>query len=86
MKTVTILQNDAGQRLDKFLLKLMPDMPKSLLYKLIRKKDIKHNGKRCKGTEILEEGDVLSLYVKDEFFKTETRRITAKASGNLQIC
>ncbi len=86
MRTITIGRNDAGQRLDKFLCKLMPDMPKSLLYKLIRKKDIKHNGKRCKGTEILEEGDVLSLYVKDEFFKTETRRITPKASGNLQIC
>lgn len=83
MRTITILQNDAGQRLDKFLLKLMPEMPKSLLYKLIRKKDIKYNGARCKGMEILQCGDVLTLYVKDEFFHSGTKQIVSAASGRI---
>ena len=47
MKTITIGTNDAGQRLDKFLIKTFPNLPKSMLYKSIRKKDIKCNGKRC---------------------------------------
>ncbi len=83
MRTVTILQNDAGQRLDKFLLKLMPDMPKGMLYKLIRKKDIKYNGARCKGMEILQCGDVLTLYVKEEFFQTGKKALPSAASGNI---
>ncbi len=85
MRTVTIGQNDAGQRLDKFLMKLMPEMPKGLLYKLIRKKDIKYNGARCKGMEILQKDDVLTLYVKDEFFYTKTSVSFSAASGKLHV-
>ncbi|MBQ7013714.1 MAG: RluA family pseudouridine synthase [Oscillospiraceae bacterium] len=68
MRTITIGPNDAGQRLDKFMQKLIPDMPKGLLYKLIRKKRIKYNGARCKGMEQLQSGDTLSLYISDDFF------------------
>ncbi len=85
MRTITIGQNDAGQRLDKFLMKLLPNMPKSLLYKLIRKKDIRRNGVRCKETEILQKDDVLTLYVKDEFFKTETTHSFYGATGKLRV-
>lgn len=84
MRTITVKQNDAGQRLDKFLMKLMPDMPKGLLYKLIRKKDIKLNGARCKGMEILQKDDVLALYVKDEFFKEKQQHFSG-AAGRLDI-
>ncbi|MBR6617540.1 MAG: RluA family pseudouridine synthase [Oscillospiraceae bacterium] len=85
MRTITIGINDAGQRLDKFLMKLLPDMPKSLLYKLIRKKDIRCNGTRCKGTEILEKDDILTLYIKDEFFKSETSHTFSRASGKIRV-
>ncbi len=84
MRTITIGHNDAGQRLDKFLMKLMPDMPKGMLYKLIRKKDIKYNGARCKGMEILQKDDVLTLYVKDEFFKKGSAHSFSVASGTIQ--
>ena len=47
MKTIVIQPNDANQRLDKFLTKSFPNLPQSMLYKSIRKKDIKCNGKRC---------------------------------------
>ena len=57
MKTITIGTNDAGQRLDKFLIKTFPNLPKSMLYKSIRKKDIKCNGKRCEISTHLQVND-----------------------------
>ena len=58
MKSVTVNTNDASQRLDKFLGKYFKTMPKSLIYKGIRKKRIKINGKRAEIDYILKEGDV----------------------------
>ena len=69
MKRLTIQKNDADQRLDKFLSKNLPNLPKSLLYKYIRKKRIKVNGKRAEISTRLQEGDVLELYINDEFFE-----------------
>ena len=69
MKTVTIEKNDAGQRADKFLTKTFPMLPISMMYKYLRQKDIKLNGKRCEISTRLQEGDVLTLYVKDEFLQ-----------------
>ncbi len=69
MKTVTIGTNDENQRLDKFLGKLMPDAPRSILYKALRKKRIKINGKRVTdGALRLNAGDILELYLNDELF------------------
>ena len=72
-KEVTIQKNDAGQRLDKFLTKAYPNLPQSMLYKSIRKKDIKLNGKRCEISTRLQEGDVLSMFLKEEFFQTSEK-------------
>lgn len=69
MKTMIITNNDSGQRLDKFLSKSLKAMPESLLYKYIRKKRIKVNGKKGEVSTRLQEGDVLSLYINDEFFQ-----------------
>ena len=68
MKQVVISENDANQRVDKFLTKSYPNLPQSMLYKAIRKKDIKLNGKRCEISTRLTAGDVLTMYLKDEFF------------------
>lgn len=68
MKALTVTKNDSGQRLDKFLIKYLPEMPKSLVYKSLRKKRIKVNGKRAKEDLFLSEGDILELYINDEFF------------------
>lgn len=59
--------NDAGQRLDKFLSKRYKSMPQSLLYKYIRTKRIKLNGKRAKENRLLADGDEITLYIPDEF-------------------
>ena len=69
MKEITIRQNDAGQRLDRFVGKAVPLLPESLLQKYIRLKRIKLNGKGAKRDTRLNAGDVLQLYINDEFFE-----------------
>ena len=70
MKELTIGRNDAGQRLDRFVGKAVPLLPESLLQKYIRLKRIKVNGKGAKRDYRVAEGDVLQLYINDEFFET----------------
>ncbi len=69
MKEIVIKQNDAGQRLDRFVGKAVPLLPESLLQKYIRLKRIKLNGKGAKRDTRLSLGDTLQLYINDEFFE-----------------
>ena len=69
MKEFTVKTNDAGQRLDRFVGKAVPLLPESLLQKYIRLKRIKLNGKGAKRDTRLQPGDVLQLYINDEFFE-----------------
>ena len=64
--TITVTKNDAGQRLDKFLTKTYRNLPMSLLYKAVRKKDIRLNGKRCEASSRLSEGDQVYLFLPDD--------------------
>ena len=73
MKEITIGVNDAGQRLDRFLAKAVPLLPASLAQKYIRLKRIKLGGKRVERDTRLQEGDVLQLYINDEFFDKPTQ-------------
>ncbi len=68
MKKFIINSNDAGQRVDKFITKAAPRLPQSAMYKGIRTKNIKLNRRRCEISTRLAEGDVLELYLPDEFF------------------
>lgn len=68
MREITVNKNDADQRLDKFISKRFKTMPKALMYKYIRTKYIKVNGKKCDISTRLHEGDVITLYIRDEFF------------------
>ena len=68
MREFTIGKNDAGQRLDRFVAKNLPLLPPALLQKYIRLKRIKVNGKGSKRDVRLEVGDILQLYINDEFF------------------
>ena len=73
MKEFTIGKNDAGQRLDRWLAKTVPLLPAPLAQKYIRLKRVKRNGKGSKRDVRLEVGDVLQLYINDEFFQTPNR-------------
>ena len=68
MRELTIGKNDAGQRVDRFVSKALPLLPPALLQKYIRLKRIKVNGGRAQRDQRLREGDVLQLYINDEFF------------------
>ena len=68
MREFTIGKNDAGQRLDRFIAKNLPLLPPALLQKYIRLKRVKVNGKGPKRGVRLAAGDVLQLYINDEFF------------------
>ncbi len=69
MKKIVITKNDSNQRLDKFISKSFDNMPKSLMYKYIRKKRIKLNNKKADISTILNEGDILTLYINDELLE-----------------
>ena len=60
MKKIEVKANDAGQRLDRFLMKTFESLPKSMMFKQIRKKNIKINKKRCAPEQIINEGDIIS--------------------------
>lgn len=75
MKEFTIRENDAGARLDKFTAKAVPALPSNLIQKYIRLKRIKVNSRRAAADMRLNLGDVVSMYLNDEFF--ETRRTSS---------
>ena len=85
MREIRINKNDAGQRLDKYLSKRFKTMPKSLMYKYLRTKYIKLNGKKVQPDVFLNEGDVLTLYIRDEFFVTKKDYDFLKAGKELSI-
>lgn len=68
MHRFQIGENDAGQRADKFLLKACPSLPKALLYKTFRKRDVKLNGKRISAETFLQAGDELLVYLPEDCF------------------
>ncbi len=86
MQSFTINKNDAGQRMDKFLQKAVPLMPQNLMYKYLRTKRIKLNKKKCEISTRLCEGDVVELYINDEFFEeqsTEYEFLSAPATFSI---
>ena len=68
MKQFVIAENDANQRLDKFLQKAAPELPPALLYKALRTKRVKRNKKRAEGADRLQVGDIINCWLPDELF------------------
>ena len=85
MKEFTINKNDSGQRVDKFIEKAVPLLPKSLMYKYIRTKRIKLNGKRCEISTRLCENDIMQLYIGDEFFETSPDRVFMSVPADISV-
>ena len=83
MKEFIIRENEAGQRFDKYLAKLLKEAPKSFCYKMLRKKNITLNGKKASGNEKLVLGDHVKLFLGDDTFQkfagnTESARMKRK--------
>lgn len=68
MKEIIIGQNDAHQKIEKFMGKFFQKMPNALLHKFLRKKCVRVNGKHVKEGYMLCEKDCVSFYISDEFF------------------
>ncbi len=66
MLQIEIKENEAGQRLDKFLHKFLPLAPASFFYKMLRKKNITLNGRKAEGKEKLSKGDRINFFLSDE--------------------
>ncbi|NLJ15515.1 MAG: RluA family pseudouridine synthase [Clostridiales bacterium] len=73
MKEVIISNNDAGQRLDRFLAKKYPLMTQGLINKLLRKKRIKLNKCKAEHNNILKNGDKIQLYLSDELMESNKK-------------
>ena len=71
MRKLYVNENDANQRVDKFLTKTLPTLPKNLMYKYIRNKKIKLNGARCEISTKIQAGDEFTCYIAEEFFETK---------------
>ncbi|MDO4438358.1 MAG: RluA family pseudouridine synthase [Eubacteriales bacterium] len=89
MQTLYISEREEGKRLDKFLSAFLDKAPKSFVYKMLRKKNIKLNGKKADGSDLLKNGDELQLFLSDETiasFHTETiKKINAARPKKLSL-
>ncbi|MDD2566065.1 MAG: RluA family pseudouridine synthase [Candidatus Gracilibacteria bacterium] len=84
MKLLKITENDANQRLDKFLKKLLPNSSLSLVYKINRKNKIKVNGKREDNEYKIQIGDEIKIFLSDSEFDvlTENKELVRRESSS----
>ena len=82
MKEYVINKNDSGQRLDKYITKSFPLLPQSLMYKYIRSKRIKVNGKRSEISYRLKENDVITIEYAN---RNVTVRVLKVPTGNVSV-
>ena len=68
MKQIQVSKADSGQRFDKYLKRILPEMGTSFLYKMLRKKNITLNDKKATGSELIQDGDIVKCFFSDETF------------------
>jgi 23S rRNA pseudouridine955/2504/2580 synthase len=79
--TLKIDRNDAGQRLDRFLKKVLPGMPVGHIFKLLRTRKVRVNGRRARGSLVLQKGDEIILHMDQAQFEKDSRRPERRAAG-----
>lgn len=82
MKSFQINSNEAGQRFDKYLKKLLSQAGSSFIYKMLRKKNITLNGRKADGSEKLSAGDQVKLFLSDETFEKFSSANTGSDSAD----
>lgn len=85
MRELIINKNEAGQRLDKLVMKYLNKAPSSFIYKMLRKKNITLNDKKATGTEKLELSDSVKLYLAEETIENFRKDMIVKTEYNLNI-
>jgi len=77
MKTFTITENDADMRVDRFISRLLPHLPPSLIQKFIRQKKVRHNGKHPAPEDRLAVGDTITMYLRPELLNPPVAAVTS---------
>lgn len=85
MQEIHVSTNEAGQRFDKLLHKLLPKAGSSFLYKMLRKKNIVLNGKKAEGKEALKQGDVVKIFLADETYIKFGGRLLNNTQNSVDI-
>ena len=85
MKQLVMKDIESGQRLDKFLGKYLKEAPKSFIYKMLRKKNIVLNGKKADGSEKLEAGDEIKLFLSEDTLKKFCGETKEGVCGSLDV-
>lgn len=86
MKVIIVQKNEAGQRLDKLLMKHLNKAPKSFIYKMLRKKNIVLNGKKADGSEKINIEDEIKLFLSEETIENFSEEYEAAViKSNLDI-
>lgn len=81
MREIKIRDNEAGQRFDKFLKKYLSEASGSFIYKMLRKKNIVLNGKKASGSEKLNTGDNIKLFLSDETIEKFSSKTMCSSCG-----
>ncbi len=81
MKSYTAGANETGVRLSRFVESVTHGLPASLLYKSFRNKRIKVNGKKAAPDTRLAAGDLIELYINDEFFPAQAEAAPKAAAA-----
>ncbi len=83
MREISITGKDAGQRLDKYLRKYLPEAGSGFLYKMLRKKNITLNGKKAEGNELLQPEDVIRIFFSEDTFAKMQGKTAENADGSV---
>ncbi|SCG82957.1 ribosomal large subunit pseudouridine synthase C [Proteiniborus sp. DW1] len=86
MKEIIIDRNEHDQRLDRFLKKYLPNASLGFIYKMLRKKNIKLNGRKAQPEDVIKEGDIIQLYLSNdtiEKFALKPKEISKGKSLNI---
>ncbi len=84
MKDIIVQKNEAEQRIDRYLLKIYKNTTRGNIYKLLRKKLIKLNGKKASPETFIKENDIIQIYLNDDLLETfviKERETDAVSSG-----
>ena len=84
MRQLQIQAAEEGQRLDKYLSRYMTEAPKSFFYKMLRKKNITCNKKKCDGSEKLCAGDCIELFLAEDTIEKFRGNTDEKKASSIQ--
>ena len=85
MKKLIVDKKYDNKKLNKFLQDSIPNLSTNLLYKTLRKKDIKVNGKRVNENITVFENDIIEVYIADNLLEKNIEVNTIYEDDNILV-